>query len=103
MEKQYTQLNEQERFVIEMMLEKNNSQADISRFLGKSRSTISREIQRNTVDGKYLSSRAQNIYLLRREYPKQDRKFKKLSNEAIECIVKHLKKLSSRLPSLVTD
>ena len=95
MVKQYAQLNEHERFVIEIMLEKNNSQAEIARFLGKSRSTISREIKRNTANGKYSGDRAQNMYLLRREYPKQDRKFNKLTNEAIEYITKYLKKRSS--------
>ena len=91
----YKQLNEHERFTIELLLENKKSQADIARLLGKSRSTVSREIQRNTVNDKYESERAHNMYLLRREYPKQDRKFNKLSNEAITYIVEHLKKRSS--------
>lgn len=95
MVKQYTQLNEHERFTIGLLLEKNKTQIEIASLLGKSKSTISREIKRNTVDGKYSSTRAHNMYLLRREYPKQDRKFAKLSNEAISYIVEHLKKRSS--------
>ncbi len=95
MTQQYKQLNEHERFTIELLLENKKTQSEIARLLGKNRSTISREIKRNMVDGKYKSDRAHNMYLLRREYPKQDIKFKKLSNEAIAYIVEHLKKRSS--------
>lgn len=91
----YKQLNEHERFTIELLLENKKTQADIAKLLGKSRSTISREVQRNTVNDTYNSERAHNMSLLRREYPKQDRKFNKLSNEAITYIVEHLKKRSS--------
>jgi IS30 family transposase len=91
----YKQLNEHERFTIQLLLDNNKTQASIARLLGKSRSTISRAIERNTFDGKYESERAHNMYILRREYPKQERKFNKLSNEAITYIVAHLKKRSS--------
>ena len=59
------------------------------KFLGYSRTTISREISRNSVDGKYNATRAQGMYILRREYPEQDRKFNKLSDEAIKFIVEN--------------
>lgn len=91
----YKHLGENERYVIELMLSKGESQDKIGKFLGYSKSTISREIIGNSIDGKYSSSRAQSMYLLRREYPNQDRKFNKLSNEAISFIVEHLKKRSS--------
>ena len=94
MTQKYTQLNEHERFTIELLLENKKKQAEIARLLNKSPSTISREIKRNIVDGKYNSERAHNMYLLRREYPQQEGKFKKLSNEAILYIVEHLKKRS---------
>lgn len=91
----YKHLGENERFVIELMLNKGDSQGDIAKFLGYSRTTISREISRNSVDGKYNATLAQSMYILRREYPKQDRKFNKLSDEAIKFIVENLKKRSS--------
>ena len=65
----YKQLSEHERFTIELLLEHKNTQTEIAKLLGKSRSTISREIQRNTVNNKYNGERAHNMYLLRREYP----------------------------------
>ncbi|TXJ00587.1 MAG: helix-turn-helix domain-containing protein, partial [Neisseriales bacterium] len=43
----HKQLGEHERFVIELMLSKNNSSSEIARFLGCSRQTVSREIKRN--------------------------------------------------------
>jgi len=85
----YKHLGENERFVIELMLNKGDSQGDIAKFLGYSRTTISREISRNSVDGKYNATRAQGMYILRREYPEQDRKFNKLSDEAIKFIVEN--------------
>ena len=91
----YKHLGENERFVIELMLNKGDSQGDIAKFLGYSRTTISREISRNSVDEKYNATRAQGMYILRREYPEQDRKFNKLSDEAIKFIVENLKKRSS--------
>ena len=91
----YKHLGENERFVIELMLNKGYSQGDIAKFLGYSRTTISREISRNSVDGKYNATRAQGMYILRREYPEQDRKFNKLSDEAIKFIVENIKKRSS--------
>ena len=89
------QLNEHERYTIELLLKNNKSQAEIARTLHRSSSVISREIKRNSINGVYSSVRAHNMYLLRREYPKQDRKFNKLSNEAVSYIVEHLKKRSS--------
>jgi len=91
----YKHLGENERFVIELMLNKGDSQGDIAKFLGYSRTTISREISRNIVAGKYNATRAESMYILRREYPEQDRKFNKLSDEAIKFIVENLKKRSS--------
>ena len=91
----YRHLGENERFVIELMLTNGESQNQIARFLGYSKASISREISRNSIDGKYSAARAQSMYLLRREYPKQDRKFNKLSDEAIIFIVNNLKARSS--------
>lgn len=91
----YKHLGENERYVIELMLNKGESQGKIARFLGYSKTSISREISRNSIDGKYSATRAQSMYLLRREYPEQDRKFNKLSDEAISFIVENLKARSS--------
>lgn len=91
----YKHLGENERYVIELMLSNGESQNQVSKLLGYSKTTISREISRNSIAGKYSSSRAQHMYLLRREYPKQDRKFNKLTDKAISLIVEYLKKRSS--------
>jgi transposase, IS30 family len=93
--KKHAQLNAHERFTIELLLKNGKTQADIAKELHKSPSTISREISRNKTEHGYCSERAQHMYLLRREYPAQDRKFNKLSNAAIACIVEHLHKRSS--------
>ena len=91
----YKHLGENERFVIELMLNKGESQGRIAKFLGYSKTSISREISRNSINGKYNAARAQSMYILRREYPEQDRKFNKLSDEAIAFIVENLKARSS--------
>ena len=46
--KNYTQLTQNERYQIYALLKAQQSQADIARILGRHRSTISREINRNT-------------------------------------------------------
>ncbi len=89
------QLGEHERFVIGLMLEKNESASKISQFLGYSRQTISREIKRNSINGVYNSERAQHMYVLRKEYPRQEHKFAKLTDESIKFIYDELKKRSS--------
>lgn len=65
------------------MLNKGESQCKIVKFLGYTKTSISREISRNSINGKYSASRAQSMYILRREYLEQDRKFNQLSDEAI--------------------
>lgn len=91
----YKHLGENERFIIELMLNKGESQGRIAKFLGYSKTSISREISRNSINGKYNAARAQSMYILRRESPEQDRKFNKLSDEAIAFIVENLKARSS--------
>jgi len=103
MKKHYQQLSDHERFTIELLLNSGKKQADIARLLAKNRSTISREIKRNkTNNNEYLSARAQQMYILRREYPEQEHKFKKLSDEAIAFIVENLNKRSSPKSNLST-
>jgi IS30 family transposase len=91
----YKHLGENERFVIELMLNKGESQGKIADFLGYSKTSISREISRNSINGKYIATTAQSLYLLRRECPGYDKKFNKLSDEAIAFIVENLKTRSS--------
>ena len=89
-------LGEHERFVIELMLSKNSSSSEIARFLGCSRQTISREIKRNADrNGIYNAIRAQNMAVVRREYPNQDSKLNKLTDENLKFIAEELKKRSS--------
>jgi IS30 family transposase len=92
----HKQLGENERFVIELMLSKKSTASEIARFLGCSRQTVSREIKRNiNKDNVYSAERAQNMYLARRTYPKQDSKLAKLTDENLKFIVTELKKRSS--------
>ena len=92
----HKQLGEHERLVIELMLSKNNSSSEIARFLGCSRQTVSREIKRNgDRHGVYNAVRAQNMAVVRKEYPNQDSKLKKLTDENLKFIAEELKKRSS--------
>lgn len=92
----HNQLGENERFVIELMLTKASTATEISKFLGYSRQTISREIKRNAdKNGVYSAIRAQNMCVARREYPNQDSKLNKLTDANLKFIVDELKKRSS--------
>lgn len=93
----YKHLGENERFVIELMLStKDKSIPEIARLLGYSRQTVSREVKRNSDKyGVYATARAQNMYIARREYPKQDSKLAKLTDENLKFMVDELKKRSS--------
>lgn len=92
----YKHLSENERFVIELMLSNKSSASEIARFLGYSRQTISREIKRNAdKNGVYNAKRAQDMAIVRREYPNQDNKLNKLTDENLKFIAEELKKRSS--------
>ena len=63
----YHHLTTFERAKIEILLEYGFTQKSIAEHLGRSRSTISREIKRNSQNGSYKPEDAQQKYELRRE------------------------------------
>ncbi len=92
----YKHLGENERFVIELMLSKGTSKSEIAKLLGYCRQTITREIARNRdKDGIYRAQRAHDISVVRREYPKQESKLSKLTDENMKLIADMLRERSS--------
>ena len=92
----YKHLGENERFVIELMLSKGTSKSEIAKFLGYCRQTIMREIARSSdKDGTYKAQRAHDISVVRREYPKQESKLSKLTDENMKLIADMLRERSS--------
>lgn len=63
----YNQLTPRERDRISLWLAKGVTQAEVARRLGRHPSTISRELKRNSENGEYLPSLAQERYRQRRE------------------------------------
>ena len=66
MNKQYSQLTDKERYSIDLLLQENYIQKEIAERLGRSESTVSREINRNKLEGKYISERAIKLTTMRR-------------------------------------
>jgi len=66
--KHYSQLSQEERYTIAFLLRRRNKPSQIARELGRHRSTICREIQRNkrAYDGGYRAEQAQSYYQGRR-------------------------------------
>lgn len=60
MEKKYCHLSSEERFCIEVMYRVGTAVRSISEFLNRSPNTISREIQRNSVQGRYTADKAKH-------------------------------------------
>ena len=56
----YTQLTEKQRYLIEHFIKAGFSQTEISNNLGVHKSTISRELRRNSCGARYLAQRAQS-------------------------------------------
>jgi IS30 family transposase len=67
MSNEYTHIDKDERNEIKAMLEKGYTQADIARAIDRSRSTISREINRNKVNGVYIPNKADHRAYVRRK------------------------------------
>lgn len=64
--KNYTQLTHQERYQIQILLQAGCLQKDIAALLGRSRSSISRELRRNSQDGRYRADPADRLAHRRR-------------------------------------
>jgi IS30 family transposase len=62
----YIQLTDKERYSIDLLLQENYPQKCIAERLGRSDSTISREIKRNKVEGKYIPETAIELTKSRR-------------------------------------
>ena len=65
--KTYNQLTQEERYQIEELLADDYSQAEIAEALGRSKSSISREIRRNSIAGRYRATRADGLARQRRQ------------------------------------
>ena len=63
----YSQLTSEQRYQIYALLKKNHSQAEIACVIGVDKSTICRELKRNTGGRGYRPQQAQNLALQRRE------------------------------------
>lgn len=63
----YSQLTSEQRYQIYALLKKNHSQAEIACVIGVDKSTICRELKRNTGGRGYRPKQAQNLALQRRE------------------------------------
>lgn len=81
----YKHLTRDERESLLFYVAKGYSITEIARELGRSKSTISRELRRNSVNGKYLPSRAEAQYQKRR---KKCRKKKLLEDEKLWVLVR---------------
>ena len=57
----YTQLTEKQRYLIEHFIKAGFSVTNISQSLGVHKSTVSRELRRNSFGGRYCAQRAQNL------------------------------------------
>jgi IS30 family transposase len=88
-EEKYKQLSKEERYVLEVMLQRGDSQKAIALALKRSASTISREIKRN--GGKaaqfYLGQKAQDISMSRRSL---SHKRRRLKSHELRYNVEHL-------------
>ena len=73
--KKYVQLNYEERVTIKIMLQQCYSKREIAKYLGRSPSTISREIKRGiTVDGTYFAESTERQIIQRKHNDKRKRK-----------------------------
>ena len=89
--KKYKQLNLEERVTIKIGLHKQMSIRKISRMLGRSPSTISREIQRGiTVNGTYFAESTDRLLKKRKLNDKRKRKMdNRIIYDYVECRLKN--------------
>ena len=66
MKKKYRHLSFEERFAIEVMYRKGTEIRSIAEFLGRSPNTVSREIQKHSVNGEYDAKKAKQKSLAER-------------------------------------
>lgn len=61
MGQQYSQLTQQERYGLELMRKQGQTLRDIAKVMGRSHTTLSRELQRNTGQRGYRHHQAQGF------------------------------------------
>lgn len=88
---QYKQLNKKEREIISQLLAQNKTCAEIAKVLNRHKSTISREIKRNSnIDGVYWALDADFKSDVRKELPRRSRILKS-NKELFEYVKSKLK------------
>lgn len=85
----YTQLSKKERFRIHIHLDKGKSIQEIAKLLGRHRSTIYREVKRNSFNKRYLPDTAHKKYKRRRS--RKTKSKIKLCNKLFWYIAQKLK------------
>jgi len=90
--KHYSHLSKEDRNEIYILFKKGHSLTDIADALGRSIPTISREIRRNTVNGRYFPQKAQHKAYVRRKYSKYQGKKIHEDKELKDYIEDKLKK-----------
>lgn len=89
--KKKPKLSQFERDRLEALLDTRVEQKEIAKILDRDKSTISREISRNPVNGRYLAKKAQHKAYVRRKYAKYQGKKINENNELKEYIIEALK------------
>ncbi|WP_050418084.1 IS30 family transposase [Azoarcus sp. CIB] len=86
----YHQLTQEERYSMTALMRSGCSQAEISRELGRSPSTISRELQRNATrhDGNYRAQKAQQYAAARRRRSRRTSWFSAEQMQQVEQLLK---------------
>lgn len=86
----YHQLTHEERYSITTLLRHGSTQAEVARELGRSRSTISRELRRNVThhDGRYRAEKAQQYSVARRRRERRRSWFSTEQMAQVEVLLK---------------
>lgn len=86
----YKQLSFEERSIIGALRHQRYSLSEIARHLGRSTSTISREIRRNnrSQDGRYRASHAQSNYAARKRWARRGSRFGSSEWQMVEQLIR---------------
>ncbi len=98
--KKFSQLSKSERNEIAILKHKSYSLRDIARALNRSVSTISDEIKRNSVDGRYQPKKAQHKSYARRINAKYQGRKIVANPKSREFVEKHL--LDDQSPAAIS-
>lgn len=86
----YTQITREERYTLGLLRKQGKSNAEIALVLGRHRSTIGREIARNSTryDGAYRPEKAQEYANGRRWTPRRNRRFGETEWNQVEALIR---------------